>query len=314
MSNCSQLREIEDGYYTLAEVEDTTETTVEVSDSADNSAEDTVAKVAESPITTSVPAEPEQVDTDARHIVLRLNGNVIRAYDYSDALNKVCENGSYMAKSNIIKELANGKISIETALNRLLIIAYDIENEKLAVWVEHELNGYSDDEDLPQYRKVVCPDIVFTGFRGSMKYTDAPLPIYNIFSKEEDKDYLEHIVNLRIQDSIKALEAVLKDQSSNYFRDLTSMSSNILKRTMINCVSIRQRVAVNVLGNIISTLRTKMIKAMLELEKEYGNLDKLDIDTSSKTKQERESINTTVINYIYNDSSITIGNDNKFKE
>ena len=175
-----------------------------------------------------------------------------------------------MAKSNIIKELANGKISIETALNRLLIIAYDIENEKLAVWVEHELNGYSDDEDLPQYRKVVCPDIVFTGFRGSMKYTDAPLPIYNIFSKEEDKDYLEHIVNLRIQDSIKALEAVLKDQSSNYFRDLTSMSSNILKRTMINCVSIRQRVAVNVLGNIISTLRTKMIKAMLELERNMG--------------------------------------------
>ena len=219
-----------------------------------------------------------------------------------------------MAKSNIIKELANGKISIETALNRLLIIAYDIENEKLAVWVEHELNGYSDDEDLPQYRKVVCPDIVFTGFRSSMKYTDAPLPIYNIFSKEEDKDYLEHIMNLRIQDSIKALEAVLKDQSGNYFRDLTSMSSIILKRTMINCVSIRQRVAVNVLGNIISTLRTKMIKAMLELEKEYGYLDKLDIDTSSKTKQERESINTTVINYIYNDSSITIGNDNKFKD
>ena len=91
MSDCSQLREIEDGYYTLAEVEDTSGTTVDVSYSADNSTEDTVAEVAESPIATSVPDEPQQVDTDARHIVLRLNGNVIRAYDYSDALNKVCE-------------------------------------------------------------------------------------------------------------------------------------------------------------------------------------------------------------------------------
>lgn len=91
MSDCSQFREIEDGYYTLAEVEDTSGTTVGVSDSADNSTEDTVAEVAESPITTSVPDEPQQTDTDARHIVLRLNGNVIRAYDYSDALNKVCE-------------------------------------------------------------------------------------------------------------------------------------------------------------------------------------------------------------------------------
>lgn len=91
MSDCSQLQEIEDGYYTLAEVEDTTETTVEVSDSIENNSEDIVDEVAESPITTSVPDEPQQVDTDARRIVLRLNGNVIRAYDYSDALNKVCE-------------------------------------------------------------------------------------------------------------------------------------------------------------------------------------------------------------------------------
>ena len=91
MSDCSQLREIEEGYYTLAEVENTSGTTVEVSYSADNSTEDTVAEVAESPIATKAPAKPEQVDTDARHIVLRLNGNEIRAYDYSDALNKVCE-------------------------------------------------------------------------------------------------------------------------------------------------------------------------------------------------------------------------------
>ena len=91
MSDCLQLREIEDGYYTLAEVEDTTATTIEVSDSVDNSTEDTVDEIAESPIATSVPDEPQQVDTDARRIILRLNGNVIRAYDYSDALNKVCE-------------------------------------------------------------------------------------------------------------------------------------------------------------------------------------------------------------------------------
>lgn len=91
MSDCSKLREIEDGYYTLAEVEDATETTVEVSDSIENNSEDAVAEVAESPIATRAPDEPQQVDTDAIHIVLRLNGNVIRAYDYSDALNKVCE-------------------------------------------------------------------------------------------------------------------------------------------------------------------------------------------------------------------------------
>lgn len=37
-----------------------------------------------------------------------------------------------MAKSKVIKELASNEISLEVALNRLLIIASDIENDELA--------------------------------------------------------------------------------------------------------------------------------------------------------------------------------------
>ncbi len=48
-----------------------------------------------------------------------------------------------MAKSRIIKELANNEISLEVAFNRLLIIASDIENEELINWATNELNGYS---------------------------------------------------------------------------------------------------------------------------------------------------------------------------
>ena len=91
MSGCAQLREIEDGYYTLAEGEDNTETTVEMSRSAEDNAEDTASGAEGSLVSVSVPDEPQQGDAGARHIILRLNGNVIRAYDYSDALDKVCE-------------------------------------------------------------------------------------------------------------------------------------------------------------------------------------------------------------------------------
>lgn len=37
-----------------------------------------------------------------------------------------------MAKSTIIKELANNQISMEVALQRLMIIASDLENEELS--------------------------------------------------------------------------------------------------------------------------------------------------------------------------------------
>ena len=47
-----------------------------------------------------------------------------------------------MAKSKIIKELANKEISLEVAFNRLLIIASDIGNTDLIDWATNELNGY----------------------------------------------------------------------------------------------------------------------------------------------------------------------------
>ena len=86
MSKCPELQKIEEGYYTLAEIEDGTETTAKISDSVENKAEGIVSS-----ISAFDSDESQQVDSDARDIVLRLDGNTVRAYDYSDALGKICE-------------------------------------------------------------------------------------------------------------------------------------------------------------------------------------------------------------------------------
>lgn len=86
MSECSELQQIEDGYYSLIGNEsygDTaSESIVVVEDTLDNTNTDTADDTEEQEI---------QHSDDNRRIVLRLNGNIVRAYDYSDALSKVCE-------------------------------------------------------------------------------------------------------------------------------------------------------------------------------------------------------------------------------
>lgn len=78
MSECSELTEIEDGYFVLAENE-------KPSKPVNNS-------FSVSSRQDSVPHKEEITDfTNSGQIVLRLNGRDISAYDYSDALNKVCE-------------------------------------------------------------------------------------------------------------------------------------------------------------------------------------------------------------------------------
>jgi hypothetical protein len=48
------------------------------------------------------------------------------------------------------------------------------------------------------------------------------------------------------------------------------------------------------------------------LEKQFGNLDELDIDVDNKSEQELKEIVNHIYVLIYNDQSVTIGNDNEF--
>ena len=102
-----------------------------------------------------------------------------------------------MAKSKVIKELASNEISLEVALNRLLIIASDIENDELAQWVENELNGYSDGAELPAYRVIDNTHFVYSGINGRFKVENAPLPFLEILGVDK-REYSFNILDTSI--------------------------------------------------------------------------------------------------------------------
>lgn len=88
MSQCPELQEIEEGYYILAEENSINETP------ADQTADIEIIpenEVAERIQTETIPEESFSLDADTRHIILKLNGNTIRAFDHTDALKKICE-------------------------------------------------------------------------------------------------------------------------------------------------------------------------------------------------------------------------------
>ena len=58
-----------------------------------------------------------------------------------------------MAKSKIIKELANGTVTLPVALKRAKLLLQEFDNEDLLLWVNYELTGYPSVDMLPEYRK-----------------------------------------------------------------------------------------------------------------------------------------------------------------
>lgn len=88
-----------------------------------------------------------------------------------------------MAKSKIIKELANNQISMEVALQRLMIIASDLENEDLSAWAEAELHGYSRSDTLPKYRNIQSIHFVYSGINVASKLRIVRLPLQMFWRK-----------------------------------------------------------------------------------------------------------------------------------
>lgn len=214
-----------------------------------------------------------------------------------------------MAKSKVLKELANNDITLEVALNRLLIIASDIDNYELSQWAVKELNGYDNCDTIPSYRVVKNTLIKYSGINGQFKVTNAPLPLQNMFSgKDKEMFYMN------LCEGIKTVQDFTSDTSGKqYGKDLTNMAGIVYEMSGIQCYSIQQIIPENAFADVINTVKTILIKIFLKLDKEYGNLDNLDIDTSDKTSDQIKQINTTINNFIYTDNSVSIGDKNRIE-
>lgn len=214
-----------------------------------------------------------------------------------------------MAKSKIIKALANNEISMEIALNRLLIIASDLDNDSLADWTAAELHGYSKDMELPEYRKKKSLHFTYSGINGHFQITHSPFPYVAIIAEHD-----ENAFDVPIMDSVSTLQTFIDNyETQSYCGDYTYLNGYVYERTGIQCTSIMQRVPLNFLQNILSEIKTRLLRILIKLDKEYGCLDDLDVDTSAKSPEEVAAINKVVNNYIYINNSVNIGDKNKIE-
>ncbi|MCI0130022.1 hypothetical protein [Vagococcus sp. CY53-2] len=202
-----------------------------------------------------------------------------------------------MAKSQLIKDVATNQITVEETLQRLLIITDDLNIVEMKEWIKGELNGYSNLEMLPDYRKKVGNRIIYSGINGSFQITNQPLPIS--FIPEEMRDV---VLNPKIKESISSIEKTLLDESEIGV-DLTSLAGAIYNKTGVQCYSIFQEYSLMSLSEITSNVKNKALLMLLDLEKEFGNLDSLDINDSDITEEKVKRIKNSVNEIFYDEIS-----------
>lgn len=213
-----------------------------------------------------------------------------------------------MAKSKIISELADCSISAEKALKRLYVIASDLNNDELMTWLDKEINGYSLDDMVPEYRNVGPGLIKYSGVAGTMsthiKYTNQPFPFQAI-----PKQFQKDISSLYCRETIATIEQCAKSESG-FFNDLSYMIPYIEARGIITALF--REYDVNTYIEIKNKILAMLLKIFVKLDKEFGNLDDLDIGVvpSEKVLEVCKTINQ----FVFTDNSIRIGDNNKLEK
>lgn len=212
-----------------------------------------------------------------------------------------------MAKSKIIKDIISNEISMSDALFRLEIICTELNNTAILSWINNEIYGYSDKDKLPNYRIINGGHLIYTGFNGNVQATKMPLPLYCLTEKQQND-----IKNYSVFESIKQIEESSVSKKELVI-DRTILSSQVYKESGIRCHSIYQSLNISSFNDILYKIKHKIIKILVELEKNFGCLDDMDINLKEIESENIKDINDRITQIVYTDNSIKIGNNNKIK-
>lgn len=207
-----------------------------------------------------------------------------------------------MAKSKIIKELVNEEITIEKALKRILLLANDIDNDDLKMWVEKELNGYESGDDIPEYRVVGSLNLIYSGINGGFQVTRSPLPMTYL-----NPETFDNIKKIKIFEPIGSIQDKANNTEGTLKMDRTYLAGEVYNNTYdgfdgIQCMSISQVFDKSQFANIIKKVNLKALNILMRLEKEFGNLDELDIETKDVKTMEVLSRDLNIV--INEDNSV----------
>lgn len=217
--------------------------------------------------------------------------------------------GFNMAKSTIIKQLVNNEVSLTVVLNRIYVLANDIGNQEVKEWASHELMGYPDKNQLPDYRVFTHCSLQYTGQNGTYVVKDYPLSI-TCLSQQTINKIEQHRINtplFEIENNAKTIEGQLTIDRTYLAREVHERSTDGI--LSIDCLAIRQVIPSTMFARIVNAISRIALDLLLELESVYGKLDDLDIGSEIINKTKRKQLDEN-LNCIISCKKINVTNSN----
>lgn len=191
----------------------------------------------------------------------------------------------------IQEDAVSTSVPLSAVLRKCLILAARVNNPRLRAWVEQELNGYPDLDQLPDYRQGGRVEVRgnFAGPFGS-SLQRAPIPSANI--PDEFHDFL---FGMQFTESVAAYESLL-GSGEQVFQypwpaDTVATLAGQFYENM-NCLSAWRVVSRSSIEHVLDAVRNRTLTLALEMEREAPG--------AGEAMSGREPIPQERVNQIFN--------------
>jgi hypothetical protein len=167
---------------------------------------------------------------------------------------------------DIIDQAVDEKVPIGTLLRRCLVLEQKLKNEKFRQWLNWELDGYFNSEEVPSYREFHCVNMgLFIGL--GVQLNDQPIPMHVLSELER-----EAMETVKLRQPAASYNIDDKNAQILWSQSLvTKYQHKFLKGAILNRAW--QEIPRSVLVGLLEQVRTRVLRFALDMKDEIGETD-----------------------------------------
>jgi AbiTii len=199
-----------------------------------------------------------------------------------------------MLLNDLVSLATDDKQPITTLLRKCIVLAYQLKNDRLKIWANEELNGYTSIDNLPEYRTISA---AATGLFVGPGWARLEQGIPSAALKEKHRRYAEVVY---IAQPVSTLEDTAKSTSGSSLS--FPWNANLVAHYRESLIigwqlhSAQQTVTKSVIAGILDTVRTRVLNMTLEIQSELGETDE---NLKEITPEESKKVDQTIVANIY---------------
>ena len=205
--------------------------------------------------------------------------------------------------SQLMKDVANPTQSLSSILLQARLLARELRSHELNKWVQLELNGYTEIEEVPDYR-IVRPRF-FGHFNGSFGSATRNVPLSTSAFPDEIRDL---VANFPMTQNIAAIEQLLASDTEVYN---IPQSGEVVEAFRMYDVQITMQILNHVNGmftkpavaGILHTIRTRLLEFLIQLADQHPELE---TDDSAPNNIPAPHVTRATQTYILHNSNLNL--------